>query len=217
MRDATISPSNAIAPLVPPRAGLIFDLPAPEVPEGFDWRVIHGTAPEEIHRLRQRAWEKRGHHVELSKWHEPVDDDPGTAHILVNYGRQYVAAVRLTIHAGLVSLPQSELYIRHIDQIGLDALLPTTSIATGSRAVVDPHFQGQGLYRWLQQRRLQLSFLRGAALSLCDVPDYTAAMMKRIGYTQLGESELQPGMPQDVRWAVFYLRFESQPGASIDE
>ena len=135
-----------------------------------------------IGNLRYKVWKGRGVSMKNIKeenlWLEALDN---YAYLINIYaGKQLIASARMSMHAGVESLPDKALYLN------LDYDIPGP-MASFNRLVVHPDFRGQGLSRFLVARRLNRAFMTGAQSIVLDCPENRLGSCRRLGFENMGE------------------------------
>lgn len=168
-----------------------------QLPDDCNLIVQNGLYPalqEELGKLRELAWRDAGYNLPKSTWIVNSDYDNDTIHFLVFLKNNLVGAARLTFHDSIDSLQDAEYYTPFIEHI-------PAPIASVTKVVVDPLYQGRGIGSFLHALCIEHAERASAACIACDVREEKTAIVKRLGYKQIGLTGIQDGWP-DWDWAV---------------
>lgn len=172
------------------------------LPDGY--RLLRADRPsllDQIWRLRVSAWQTQAEIVHSAEdgWRDPHDSD--AHHWVICTGGsepdQVVAAIRLTLHPEISTLPDADVY-REV--LPLDFPVP---VASYNRMVVDPAHRRRGLSAVLdavcinEARRLGARALVGATGSI-EANLHRIATMESLGFVRLGLGTASTSLPFDA-------------------
>lgn len=146
-------------------------------------RVTDAGVLEAIYRLRVTAWRARvPAFPDIGKWSDEYDAD--ALHWAAFERSELVAAARLSVHDGMKTLCDAEIYSRHLppDMEG--------PIAVISRLVVAPAHGKRGLPALLDYTRLDYARRLGCVCVLADAHPSTGRVseLQSLGFDVLGPS-----------------------------